>query len=103
MDKNKKERILGLILGLIGLIALWWFRFDRWELVDTYKALRSPIGGIIKDITQSMMSASISAEQNRAENFWYITQLIYIGAVWYYRACIGHWAIKTIRVFYKKI
>ena len=103
MDKNKKERIIGLILGLIGLIALWWFRFDRWELVDYGDALTSPIGGLIKDITRSMMSASISAEYHRAKNFWCLTQLIYIGAVWYYRACIGYWAIKSIRVFYKKI
>ena len=103
MDKNKKERITGLILGLIGLIILWWFRFDRWEFVNTYKALFTPMGEFIHSITKSMMSDVISAEQNRAENFWYITQLIYIGAVWYYRACIGHWAIKTIRVFYKKI
>jgi len=103
MEKNKRDRITGLILGLIGLIILWWFRFDRWEFVNTYKTLQTPMGEFIYSITRGMMSDVISAERNRAENFWYITQLIYIGAVWYYRACIGYWAIKTIRVFYKKI
>ena len=103
MDKNKKERITGLILGLIGLIILWWFRFDRWEFVNTYQTLKTPIGEFIYSITSGMMSDVISAEKNRAENFWYITQLIYIGAVWYYRACIGYWAIKTANFFYKKL
>jgi len=100
---NKNERIIGLVIGLIGLIILWWFRFDRWEFADTYKALFTPMGAFIYGITKSMMSDVITAERNRAENFWYITQLIYIGAVWYYRACIGHWVIKIIRIFYKKI
>jgi hypothetical protein len=100
---KKRERIIGLVVGLIGLITLWWFRFDRWEFVDAYKALNTPMGKFIYNITSSMMSDLWSEERNRAEIFWYITQLIYIGAVWYYRACIGHWVIKSIRVFYKKI
>ena len=29
--------------------------------------------------------------------------LISILFVWFYRACIGHWALKSVRVFYKKL
>ena len=61
------------------------------------------MGKFIYNITRGMMSDVISAERNMAEKFWYVTQLIYFSAVWYYRACVGHWVIKTIRVFYKKI
>jgi hypothetical protein len=99
---NKKERITGLILGLIGLIILWWFRFDRWEFVTPFNSLYTPIGAILYGITKNIMTNQW-LDSVRAVQIWYITQLIYIGAVWYYRACIGHWAIKTIRVFYKKI
>ena len=100
---KKNERIIGLVVGFIGLIILWWFRFDKWEFVDTYKALFTPMGEVLHSITKNMMSDVISAESNRAEFFWYITQVIYIGAVWYYRACISHWAIKSVRAFYKKL
>ena len=100
---KKNERIIGLVVGLIGLIILWWFRFDKWEFVDTYRALSTPMGDLLLGITRKMMSAVMSAESNRAKSFWYITQVIYIGAVWYYRACIGYWAIKSVKVFYKKI
>ena len=100
---KKNERIIGLVVGLIGLIILWWFRFDRWEFVDTYSALSTTVGDLLHEITRIMMSDVMSAESDRAEFFWYITQVIYIGAVWYYRACIGHWAIKSVKVFYKKL
>ena len=100
---KKNERIIGLVVGFIGLIILWWFRFDRWELVNTYKVLFTPMGELLHGITKNMMSDVISAESNRAKSFWYITQVVYIGAVWYYRACIGHWAIKSVKVFYEKL
>lgn len=103
MDKKKKDALTGLAIGLICLIVLWWFRFDRMEFVDGYMFFYSPIGDFIYGITKSMMSDVISAERNRARNFWFITQFLYVGAVWYYRACIGHWFYKIIGLVYKKI
>ena len=102
MDKSKKERIIGLVVGFIGLIILWWFSFGLMEFVTPFDSLYTPIGQIIYDITKGVIINTTLAS-NRAVQFWYITQLIYIGAIWYYRACIGHWAIKSVRVFYKKI
>lgn len=102
MDKNKRDRIIGLAVGFIGLIILWWFRFDLWELVTPFNSLYTPIGAILYGITQNIVTNEW-LDTVRAVQFWYITQLIYIGAVWYYRACIGYWAIKTVKVFYKKL
>mgnify|MGYP001497175926 CR=1 FL=1 len=107
MDKNKKERITGLVIGLIGLIILWWLKFDELKCY-TYTSrpeLCTPMGEFLYDIfsTKGARQPKISAERNLAEFFYYLTQLIYIGAVWHYRACIGHWAIKSVKVFYKKL
>ena len=103
MDQKKKQSITGLIVGFILLIFLWWFRFDRWEFVNIYRPLFSPMGELIFGITKNIMTDVFSAERNRAENFWYITQLIYIGAVWYCRSCVGFWFLKIIKSGYKKI
>ena len=102
MDKNKKERIIGLAVSFIGLIILWWFRFDLWEFVTPFNSLNTPIGEIIYGITQDIMTNKW-LDSVRAVQFWYITQIIYIGVVWYYRACIGYWVIKSVNVFYKKL
>ena len=32
-----------------------------------------------------------------------VVHFSYILFVWFYRGCIGYWAIKSVQVFYKKL
>ena len=101
-DNTKRNRIIGLLIGLIGLVALFYFRFD-YRFGFTSMELKTPIGELIYEITRNMMSGSIKAEEDRALLFWAIFQIIYLAFVWYYRGCIGHWVIKVMRLGYKKL
>ena len=79
MDK-KNERITGLVIGLIGLVVFF--------------------NDIIYYLNDDRMG---SRQRQTADYLFYFIQLISILFVWFYRACIGHWALKSVRVFYKKL
>ena len=103
MDKNKKERIIGLVLGLICFLFLFYFNFERWEFTSHWRYRDTIMGQICYGIIRNFNGGSRSGIGQVAENFWWITQVGYCFLIWYYRTCIGHWTIKSMRVFYKKI
>ena len=100
MEKNKKERIIGLVIGLIGLVFLFHFSLRYGEFNWDY----SIFALIIEDIFYFLNDGRMTSKQNTIAGiiFW-ITHWGYILFVWFYRACIGYWAIKSVRVFYKKL
>ena len=100
-DNSKRNRILGLAIGLIVFVILLHFRFDRMEFSSW--ALRTPMGEFSYAISKNMITDVISVEQDFAEKLWVFFQLIYIACVWFFRGCIGHWVIKIVTLGYKKI
>jgi hypothetical protein len=97
--ENKKERITGLIVGLIGFVLLF---FLSWDLLDFEDGIYySFIGQISVEIGQ--MTINCRTCDNFVPWAWSGFAIIYFLLVWKYRACVGHWVIKTIRMFYKKI
>jgi hypothetical protein len=95
MDK-KNERIIGLVVGLIGLFFLFHFNFSHMKI--------SSNGSFIANICKDIMEYLYDDRWGRNTDYlFYFIQLISILFVWFYRACIGHWALKSVRVFYKKI
>ena len=99
MDK-KNERIIGLIIGLIGLFFLFHFSF----LHIRFSSDGSIIANICNDIIYYLNDDRMGSRQRQtADYLFYFIQLISILFVWFYRACIGHWAIKSVSVFYKKL
>ena len=99
-DNIKRDRILGLVVGLIGLVVLFYFDFDNCEF--TSWELRTPMGEFLTGIARTMVRSSSTA-LDIAHNAWAIFQLIYIALVWFYRGRIGHWIIKIVKLVYKKI
>jgi predicted membrane protein len=97
---KKKERIIGLVIGLFGLLFLFHFSFTLGEFLTDY----SIVAGISSDIIYYLNNDSMGSKEREIADylFWFI-YLIYILFVWFYRACIGHWAIKSVRIFYKKL
>ena len=106
MDKKKKEAITGLLVGFVGLIFLFYFNFGhfgRWEFVTGYTRV-SLLGNLIYDILKSANNGIVnSGVRSTIEFIFWLIQISYIGAVWYYRNCIGYWFYKIIRMVYKKI
>ena len=49
-DNTKRNRIIGLLIGLFGLVALFYFRFD-YRFGFTSMELKTPIGELIYEIT----------------------------------------------------
>ena len=100
MEKNKKERIIGLVIGLIGLVFLFHFSLRYVEFNWVY----SIVGQISENIVYYLNDKRMGSKQHEIAEylFWFI-HLIYILFVWFYRACIGYWAIKSVNVFYKKL
>ena len=116
MEKNKKERIIGLVIGLIIFIPLFFL-----DLYEAYENLNfkldfidpnvvSPIAeffylfvadiptGAVDD--NGFLKGSVSSNVTIA---WRIIIPVYWILVWRFRACIGYWAIKSVKVFYKKL
>ena len=98
--ENKKKRIIGLVLGLIGLLFLFHFSFGYGKFL-TYDSI---VANIANDIIYYLNDNNMGSKQRDIADylFWFI-HLSYILFVWFYRACIGHWAIKSVKVFYKKL
>ena len=96
---NKKERITGLVVGLIGFLLLFFFSYVHFDFEDGIYG--SFIGQISVEIGQ--MTTNCRTCDKLVTWIWSGLALIYLFLVWRYRACIGHWAIKSVRVFYKKI
>ncbi|MDA7704456.1 hypothetical protein N8794_02385 [Candidatus Pelagibacter sp.] len=98
--EKKKERIIGLVIGLIGLVFLFHFSFH----VGEFYTDGSIVAHIIHDIIYFLNDDRMGSTQKdiRFYLFWFI-HWGYILFVWFYRACIGYWAIKSVRVFYKKL
>ena len=74
-DNIKRDRILGLVVGLMG--------------------------EFLENIARTMARRSLA--EDIAHNGWAILQLIYIALVWFYRGRIGHWTIKIVQSVYKKV
>jgi len=98
-DNIKRDRILGLVVGLIGLVVLFYLRFDRFGYAEW--ELRTLMGEFLENIARTMARRSLA--EDIAHNGWAILQLIYIALVWFYRGRIGHWTIKIVQSVYKKI
>ena len=101
-DKIKSNRIIGLVIGLIGLVILFYFRFD-YRFGFTSMQLRTPMGELIYEIIKDMTNDTAQVESDRAIKLWGIFQIFYLALVWFYRGRIGQWIIKTIKLIYKKI
>jgi len=99
---KKKERIIGLVIGLIGLVAFFHFNFELGFRLNASDY--SIVGYITYDIIYFLNDDSMGSIQRDIADylFWFI-YLIYILFVWFYRACIGHWVIKIVTLGYKKI
>ena len=99
MEKNKKERIIGLVTGLIGLIFLFHFSFDyiRFDTTD------STVARAITNIAYYLIDGWRRILLGYSYWIFWSIHWSYILFVWFYRGCIGYWAIKSVRVFYKKI
>ena len=100
MNKNKRDRITGLVLGLIGLVFLFHFSFGYREFYTDGSIVTNITINIIYFLNDDRMG---SAERDIAFYLFLFFELIYISFVWFYRACIGPWAFKCVKVFYKKI
>ena len=100
MDKNKKNRITGLVIGLIGLVVLFHFSFH----VGEFYWDGSIVAHISSDIIYHLNDKSMGSAQREIADylFWFI-HFSYILFVWFYRGCIGYWAFKSVQVFYKKL
>ena len=98
--EDKKKRIIGLVLGLIGLVFLFHFSLFYGEFRTEY----SIVDKIIEDIFSFFNNGRIGSKLREIAYylFWFI-HWSYILFVWFYRACIGHWAIKSVRIFYNKL
>lgn len=97
---KKNERIIGLVIGLIGLVV-----FFQYSWVGEYFYTSGSIVAYITYDIIAFLNNDIMGSQERtyADYLYWFIYLIYVSFVWFYRACIGHWAIKSIRVFYNKI
>lgn len=100
MDKNKRDRITGLVIGLIGFLFLFHFSFHMGE----FNWDGSIVAHISSDIIYFLNDDRMGSKQREIADylFWFI-HFSYILFVWFYRACIGHWVIKSVRIFYKKL
>ena len=96
---EKKERIIGLVIGLIGLIFLFHFSFDYIRLDTTDSTVARAITNIAYYLIDGWRRILLGY------SYWIFWSIhwSYILFVWFYRGCIGYWAIKSVRVFYKKI
>ena len=98
-NMNKNERIIGLVIGVIGFILLF---FLSWDMLDFEDGIYySFIGQISKEISQ--LTTNCYRCDKLINLWWSGFAIIYLFLVWRYRACTGHWVIKIIRIFYKKI
>ena len=100
MEKNKKERITGLVISLIGLVFLFHFSLRYGEFKSDYSIVAQITENIIYYLNNDRMG---SKQQDIAFYLFWFIHWSYILFVWFYRACIGYWAIKSVRVFYKKL
>ena len=100
MEKNKKERITGYVIGLIGLVFLFHFSFEYWIFFTN----GSIVALILNDIIYYLSNDTMGSTQRYYAFylFWFI-HFSYILFFWYYRACIGYWAINGVNIFYKKL
>ena len=99
MDK-KNERIIGLVVGLIGIFFFFHFNFSHMKIYSNGSYVAYICNDIIYYLNDDRMG---SRQRQTADYLFYFIQLISILFVWFYRACIGHWALKSVRVFYKKL
>ncbi len=99
---KKKERIIGLVIGLIGLVAFFHFNFEIGLRLNASDY--SIVGHIVYDLVSFLNDGYMSkAQRDISDYLFWFTYLIYVSFVWFYRACIGHWAIKIVTLGYKKI
>ena len=98
MDENKKQRIIGLVVGFIGLILLFFLSYEFFVFEGMFYSV---IGQISIEIAQ--MTTRCYNCDDEAIWFWVGFGIIYFFLIWKYRACVGHWVFKIFKVFYKKL
>ncbi len=100
MDKNKRDRITGLVIGLIGMIFLFHFSFSYGGFFTDGSIVAHICIDLITYLNNDILG---STQRNIAYYLFLFIHFSYILFIWFYRACIGHWAFKSVKVFYKKI
>ena len=97
--EDKKKRIIGLVLGLIGLVFLFHFSFGYVE----FRTDDSTVAHAIVNLAYYFIDGWRRIILNYYDLIFWSIHWSYILFVWFYRGCIGYWVIKSVRVFYKKI
>lgn len=98
-QETKNNRIIGLVIGLIFFLILFYFDFDDFD----FDKRNSFFGLTSKALAKSMVSGSFAKVSAAAKKIWFIFSAIYLALVWIYRGCIGHWFKRIISSLYKKI
>ena len=96
---EKKERIIGLVIGLIGLIFLFHFSFGYGKFLTEDSIVAHAIANIAFYFIDGWRRIIL----NYSDLIFWSIHWGYILFFWFYRGCVGYWVIKSVRVFYKKI
>jgi len=101
MDQKKKDAIIGLLVGFVGLVVL--FLYDYKHSFEYSPGVEFDyMESVVFQIGTSFSSSNLIYKQwDSANKFYFISLPVYLGLVWYYRACIGYWLFKIIKLVYK--
>lgn len=98
-NETKNNRIIGLVIGLIFFVILFFFDFDDLDF-DYYNSI---VGELSRTLAKSMVSGVMAKVIAAANFFWWFFTVIYLILIWIYRGCIGYWFKRIVSLIYKKI